>query len=103
MFCQPVCHSERSEESLVRSRARSFAAAQDDSQFGGARMQANFVDNVLILSTCGGVAMPGTLLHVGATVLCAHGGQAQPTAPNPGVLVSGQPIVTQAAPYVVAG
>ena len=23
--------------------------------------------------------MPGFLLHVGATVLCAHGGQAQPT------------------------
>ena len=35
--------------------------------------------------------MPGFLLHVGATVLCAHGGQAQPTAPNPRVLVSGQP------------
>ena len=47
--------------------------------------------------------MPGFLLHVGATVLCAHGGQAQPTAPNPRVLVSGQPIVTMAAPYVVAG
>ena len=37
--------------------------------------------------------MPGFLLHVGATVLCAHGGQAQPTAPNPRVLVSGQPTV----------
>lgn len=47
--------------------------------------------------------MPGTLLHVGATVMCAHGGQAQPTAPNPRVLVSGQPIVTQLAPYAVAG
>jgi hypothetical protein len=47
--------------------------------------------------------MPGFLLHVGATVLCAHGGQAQPTAPNPRVIVSGQPIVTQAAPYSVAG
>ncbi len=47
--------------------------------------------------------MPGPLLHVGATVLCAHGGQAQPTAPNPRVLVSGQPIVTQPAPYAVAG
>jgi len=47
--------------------------------------------------------MPGFLLHVGATVMCSHGGQAQPTAPNPRVLVSGQPIVTQAAPYVVAG
>ena len=47
--------------------------------------------------------MPGPLLHVGATVICVHGGQAQPTAPNPRVLVSGQPIVTQPAPYVVAG
>jgi len=47
--------------------------------------------------------MPGFLLHVGATVLCAHGGQAQPTVPNPRVLVSGQPTVTLASPYVVAG
>lgn len=47
--------------------------------------------------------MPGFLLHVGATVLCAHGGQAQPTAPNPRVTVSGQPIVTLPTPYVVAG
>ncbi len=46
--------------------------------------------------------MPGPLLHVGATVLCTHGGQAQPTSPFPRVLVSGQPIVTLAAPYVVA-
>jgi hypothetical protein len=47
--------------------------------------------------------MPGPLLHLGATVLCAHGGQAQPTSPNPRVLVSGQPIVMQPAPYVIAG
>jgi hypothetical protein len=47
--------------------------------------------------------MPGFLLHVGAVVNCAHGGQAQPTAPNPRVKVSGQPIVMQAAPYVIAG
>jgi hypothetical protein len=47
--------------------------------------------------------MPGFLLHVGATVMCMHGGQAQPTAPNPRVLVGGQPVVTQAAPWVVAG
>jgi hypothetical protein len=47
--------------------------------------------------------MPGFLVHVGATVLCAHGGQAQPTAPNPRVTVSGQPIVTLPTPYVVAG
>lgn len=47
--------------------------------------------------------MPGPLLHVGATVLCAHGGQATPTVPNPRVLVGGQPTVTMAAPWVVAG
>ena len=47
--------------------------------------------------------MPGYLLHVGATVLCAHAGQAQPTSPNPRVKVGGQPVVTQAAPYTVAG
>jgi hypothetical protein len=47
--------------------------------------------------------MPGFLLHVGATVLCSHAGQAQPTAPNPRVTVSGQPTVTIVAPYVVAG
>ncbi len=47
--------------------------------------------------------MPGHVLHVGATVLCAHGGQAQPTVPNPRVRVSGQPTVTMAPPYVVAG
>lgn len=46
--------------------------------------------------------MPGYLLHVGATVLCAHGGQAQPMAPDARVRVGGQPVVTQAAPYSVA-
>ena len=47
--------------------------------------------------------MPGFLLHLGATVLCSHAGQAQPTVVNPRVLVMGQPIVTIASPYVVAG
>ena len=47
--------------------------------------------------------MPGFLVQVGATVLCSHAGQAQPTAPNPRVLVSGQPTVLMSAPYVVAG
>ena len=47
--------------------------------------------------------MPGPILHVGATVLCSHGGQAEPTVPNPRVLVTGMPITTIAAPYVVAG
>ena len=47
--------------------------------------------------------MAGTLLHVGASVLCAHSGQATPTSPNPRVTVSGQPTVTQPTVYVVAG
>ena len=47
--------------------------------------------------------MPGLVLHLGATVLCAHAGQATPTAPFPRVLLSGQPVVTLACPYVVAG
>lgn len=47
--------------------------------------------------------MPGFLVHVGAQVLCSHAGQAQPTAPNPRVLVSGQPTVLMTTPYVVAG
>jgi hypothetical protein len=47
--------------------------------------------------------MPGFLLHQGATVLCAHAGQAMPTAPNPRVKVSGQMVVTQPTVYTVAG
>ena len=47
--------------------------------------------------------MPGPLLHVGATVLCAHAGTATPTVPNPRVLVSGQPTVLMTGPYVIAG
>lgn len=47
--------------------------------------------------------MPGFLLHMGATVLCMHAGQAQPIMTNPRVKVSGQPIVTQPGPYTVAG
>lgn len=47
--------------------------------------------------------MPGFLLHLGATVTCMHGGQATPTVPFPRVRVGGQPVATQAAPWVVAG
>ena len=47
--------------------------------------------------------MPGFVLHLGASVLCAHGGQATPTMPFPRVTVSGQPVTALAAPYVVAG
>jgi len=47
--------------------------------------------------------MPAPILHLGATVLCSHGGQALPTAPSPRVMAMGQPITTIAAPYTVAG
>jgi hypothetical protein len=53
--------------------------------------------------------MPGFLLHLGATLTCAHPippappGQAAPTVVNPRVLVSGQPITTLASPYAVVG
>jgi hypothetical protein len=47
--------------------------------------------------------MPGFLVHVGATVMCMHAGQAQPTMPCPRVMVSGQPVVTQPNPWVIAG
>lgn len=35
--------------------------------------------------------------------MCMHGGTALPTSPFPRVLVSGQPVVTQACTYTVAG
>ena len=47
--------------------------------------------------------MPGALLHQGATVLCSHAGQAQPTVTNPRVTVGGQQTVTSTAPYTIAG
>jgi hypothetical protein len=47
--------------------------------------------------------MPGPILHMGATVMCSHGGQATPTVPSPRVTVMGMPIATIAAPYAVAG
>lgn len=48
--------------------------------------------------------MPGFLLHLGATVLCAHPpGQAQPLVTNPRVKLGGQPIVMQTSQYAIAG
>jgi len=47
--------------------------------------------------------MPGFMLHQGATVLCLHGGNAMPTAPNPRVKLSGQPVTVQPIPYTVTG
>ena len=46
--------------------------------------------------------MSAPILHLGATVLCTHAGQATPVAPFPRVTVSAQPIVTLSSPYVVA-
>jgi hypothetical protein len=47
--------------------------------------------------------MPGFVVDTGSIVMCAHGGRAQPTVPNPRVLIGGMPSVTISAPYVVAG
>lgn len=47
--------------------------------------------------------MPGLMLHLGAEVICFHGGQAEPIVPNPRVLLSGLPAVNMDSPYVVAG
>lgn len=47
--------------------------------------------------------MPGPLVQQGATVLCGHGGQAQPTVPSPRVMLSNQAALTLTAPWTVAG
>ena len=47
--------------------------------------------------------MPGFLLNAGSSILCAHGGQAQATSPNPRVKVAGQPVVVQTVPHSIAG
>jgi len=48
--------------------------------------------------------MPGFLLHLGATVQCAHPpGQAQPLSVEKDVLVMMQPVVTIKSQYAIAG
>ena len=47
--------------------------------------------------------MPGPLLQVGATVICAHSGQGTPVVADPRVTLSGQPAVTIDSPYIIAG
>ncbi|HEX3487188.1 MAG TPA: hypothetical protein VHT51_19185 [Micropepsaceae bacterium] len=47
--------------------------------------------------------MPAPILHLGATVLCSHAGQAVPMAPFPRVMLTGQPAVTLTSPYAIAG
>lgn len=46
--------------------------------------------------------MPAPVLHLGATVLCTHAGQATPMAPFTRVLVSSQPVVTVSSQYAIA-
>lgn len=43
------------------------------------------------------------LLHVGATVICTHGGQAMPTGGSARVRVSNQPVVNLSHVYTIAG
>jgi hypothetical protein len=47
--------------------------------------------------------MPGFLLHVGATILCPHGGQVSIVSSNTHVLLGGQPASTAADTYTIAG
>ena len=47
--------------------------------------------------------MAGMLVHQAASVLCSHGGQAQPTAPSPRVRLAGAPAVPMPPPWTVAG
>ncbi|MGV8986151.1 MAG: hypothetical protein ACOH2H_07705 [Cypionkella sp.] len=45
----------------------------------------------------------GFLLHLGATVICTHGGQAAPTSASTRVKLSGQPAVNLTHSYQIAG
>lgn len=47
--------------------------------------------------------MPGFILHIGASVLCAHGGQAQPATVGTRVTVSGQPVCLQPMNHIISG
>jgi len=46
--------------------------------------------------------MPAPILHLGATILCSHGGQASATTPFPRVTLGGQPVVTLNTLYAIA-
>lgn len=47
--------------------------------------------------------MPAPVLHLGATVMCGHGGQASATSPFPRVTLTGQPVANLTTIYAVAG
>jgi hypothetical protein len=42
-------------------------------------------------------------VQMGATVICAHAGQAMPTVPSTRVLLGNQPAITLSSPWTVAG
>lgn len=47
--------------------------------------------------------MPTPVLHLGATVICMHAGQAHPVMPFPRVTVSGEPVVQTAILHTIVG
>lgn len=47
--------------------------------------------------------MPGFLIQQGATILCAHGGQAMPAVPNPAVTLDAMPSCLLSDPWTIAG
>lgn len=47
--------------------------------------------------------MPGTLVQLGASILCPHGGQVQITPTAPRVTSNGQPLATVGDVYLVSG
>ena len=47
--------------------------------------------------------MVGFLLHLGATIICPHGGQVSSITNNTRVFVEGQPVVTQNDLFPIAG
>lgn len=47
--------------------------------------------------------MPGMLVHVGATIMCTHGGSVTVVSSNTRVMVSNQPVATMSDQFMVAG
>ncbi len=47
--------------------------------------------------------MPAFLIQQGATVICAHGGTAQPAVPSPRVKIGGMPALLVGDPWAVSG
>lgn len=47
--------------------------------------------------------MGSNALHLGATILCPHGGQVQVVPGNPRVKLSGQPAATMSDQFLIAG